>query len=60
MLTPKTEEAVAEAVRGAIAKKLPLAIQGGGTRKGLGRPVQAGDMLSLEKLAGVKIGRAHV
>ncbi|MBN8533036.1 MAG: glycolate oxidase subunit GlcE [Rhizobiales bacterium] len=55
MLTPKTEEAVAEAVRGAIAKKLPLAIQGGGTRKGLGRPVQAGDMLSLEKLAGVTL-----
>lgn len=55
MLTPKTEEAVAEAVRGAIARKVPLAIRGGGTRTGLGRPVQAGDMLSLEKLAGVTL-----
>jgi glycolate oxidase FAD binding subunit len=55
MLTPKSEEAVAEAVRGAIAKKLPLVLKGGGTRSGLGRPVQAGETLSLEKLSGVTL-----
>lgn len=55
MLTPGTEEAVAEAVRGAIAKKLPLVVKGGGTRAGLGRPVQAGETLSLEKLSGVTL-----
>jgi glycolate oxidase FAD binding subunit len=55
MLTPHTEEAVAEAVRGAIAKKVPLALIGGGTRTGLGRPVQAGETLSLEKLTGVTL-----
>lgn len=55
MLTPTTEEAVAQAVRGAIAKKLPIAVRGGGTRTGLGRPVQAGETLSLEKLSGVTL-----
>lgn len=55
MLTPTTEEAVAEAVLGAISAKQPLVIKGGGTRAGLGRPVQAGETLSLEKLSGVTL-----
>jgi glycolate oxidase FAD binding subunit len=55
MLTPTTEEAAAEAVRGAIARQVPLVIRGAGTRSGLGRPVQAGDTLSLAHLSGVTL-----
>ena len=55
MMMPTTEAGVIEAVQGALAKKIPLLVKGGGTRVGLGRPVQAGETLSLEKLSGVTL-----
>jgi glycolate oxidase FAD binding subunit len=55
MLTPQSEEAAAEAVRGTIARQVPLVIRGAGTRSGLGRPVQAGETLSLAALSGVTL-----
>lgn len=55
MLTPHTEEAAATMVRDLLARKVPFALRGNGTRQGLGRPAQAGETLSLEKLAGVTL-----
>lgn len=53
--TPDTESAVAEAIREAAAAKTPLKLTGGGTRLGLGRPVQAARALSLAGLTGVTL-----
>lgn len=53
MLT--TEDEVAEAVREANAAGTPLILSGGGTRQGLGRPVQAARTLSLAALDGVTL-----
>ncbi len=47
---PDTEEGVARIVRDAMAAAAPLEIRGGGTRMGLGRPVQAARTLSLAAL----------
>lgn len=55
MLTPHTEEAAATMVRDLLMRKAPFALRGNGTRQGLGRPAQAGETLSLEKLAGVTL-----
>lgn len=55
MLTPHTEEAAATMVRDLLMRKVPFALRGNGTRQGLGRPAQAGETLSLEKLAGVTL-----
>ncbi|PPD14838.1 MAG: 2-hydroxy-acid oxidase [Methylobacterium sp.] len=55
MLTPHTEEAAATMVRDLLMWKVPFALRGNGTRQGLGRPAQAGETLSLEKLAGVTL-----
>ncbi|MEL6575867.1 MAG: FAD-binding protein [Pseudomonadota bacterium] len=43
------------AVADAAAAKAPLEITGGGTRTGLGRPVQAERTLSVAKLTGIKL-----
>ncbi len=53
MATPATEEELAEAVATAAADRRPLEIRGGGTRAGLGRPVQAAETLSLAALTGI-------
>lgn len=53
---PDTEEGVAAIVREAAASvAMPLEIAGGGTRRALGRPVQAARTLSLAALDGVTL-----
>jgi glycolate oxidase FAD binding subunit len=53
--TPATEEEVRAIVADALARRVPLAIEGGGTRRGLGRPVQAAETLSLKALSGITL-----
>lgn len=50
MLNPASEVEVAAAIRDAAASKTPLELTAGGTRRALGRPVQAGQSLSLTAL----------
>jgi glycolate oxidase FAD binding subunit len=54
-LQPSSEAEVALAVVEARASGLPLAIEGGGTRRGLGRPSQSAQTLSLAKLTGITL-----
>ncbi len=54
-LTPNSETQIVDMVRAARAAGEPFEIVGGGTRKGLGGPVQAAGTLSLEKLGGVTL-----
>ena len=55
VLTPATEGEMAEAVAAAAAARTPLEIRGGGTRVGLGRPVQAEKTLSTAGLSGISL-----
>ena len=55
MLNPDSEAAVAAAIREAAAAKTPLELTAGGTRRALGRPVQAAHSLSLAALTGVTL-----
>ena len=50
---PATEAEVAEAVQVARTRAEPLEIRGGGTRRGLGRPVQVAATLELAGLSGI-------
>ena len=52
---PRTESDVAEIVMDARAAKTPLAIEGGNTRAGLGRPMQAPVILSTSALSGITL-----
>ena len=52
---PRTESDVAEIVMDARAAKTPLAIEGGGTRAGLGRPTRAPVTLSTSQLTGITL-----
>jgi glycolate oxidase FAD binding subunit len=54
-LAPSTEAELADAVAAAAARKEPLAIAGGGTRSGLGRPVQASATLTTANLTGITL-----
>jgi len=51
--TPATESDLCALVTEARAKKTPLAIRGGGTRAGLGRPTQTAETVSMRGLSGV-------
>jgi glycolate oxidase FAD binding subunit len=51
--TPTTESDLCAIVAEARARKAPLAIEGGGTRAGLGRPSQTADTLSMRALDGI-------
>jgi len=55
MLSPANEAELADAVTEATATSTPLEIRGGGTRAGLGRPVQAEKTLSTSRLAGITL-----
>lgn len=55
MLRPADEADLAEAVASAAAARRPLEITGGGTRRPLGRPVQAADTLSTAGLSGIHL-----
>ncbi len=52
-VAPTTEAEVAETVRSASERAVPLEIRGGGTRRALGRPVQAAETLALDSLTGI-------
>ncbi len=54
-LLPIDENEVADIVAVAAGRRTPLAIMGGGTRSGLGRPVQAAAALSTAELSGVTL-----
>ena len=55
VLTPTDESELAEAVSEAAGAGTPLEIAGGGTRLGLGRPVQAERTLSTAGLSGITL-----
>ena len=52
---PADEKETVEAVAEARSKGLPMEIAGGGTKRGLGRPIQAGAALSMAKLTGITL-----
>ena len=54
-LVPADEAALSDAIAGAAASRTPLEVQGGGTRAGLGRPVQAERTLSTRGLSGIRL-----
>lgn len=55
VLAPSDEAGVVEVVHSAASAKRPIAIRGGGSRSGLGRPIQAAQTLSTEKLTGITL-----
>ncbi len=55
LIQPKTEAEVAAAVVEARAARAPLMIEGGGTKRGLGRPSQTERTLSLKGLSGITL-----
>jgi glycolate oxidase FAD binding subunit len=52
---PADEKELSSLVADAAAKKTPLAVVGGGTRQGLGRPMQTAGTLSTVRLTGVTL-----
>lgn len=54
-LSPADEREIASAVAEAAAKRTPLAVAGGGTREGLGRPMQTAATLTTRRLTGVTL-----
>lgn len=55
VLYPRTPGEVVEAVGAALAEEAPLAVEGTGSKAGLGRPVQAARTLSLKDMTGVTL-----
>ncbi len=55
LIQPMTEAEVAAAVVEARAAMAPLSIEGGGTKRGLGRPIQTERTLSLKCLSGITL-----
>jgi glycolate oxidase FAD binding subunit len=55
ILEPRSEVDVRDAVLAARARNAPLAVTGGGTKHGLGRPVQAAQTLSMKFLSGITL-----
>ena len=58
-LRPDSVAALQEAVAAAAAERTPLEIIGAGTKRGLGRPVDAALRLSLTDLRGVTLYEAE-
>ena len=54
-LKPTSAGEVLEAVRWAVSSRAPLEIRGAGTRRGIGRPVEAEHALDLSALSGVTL-----
>jgi len=54
-MQPDTEQAVAAIVADAVKAGKPLAIEGGGTRRAITRPVQAAQTLNLSALTGITL-----
>jgi glycolate oxidase FAD binding subunit len=55
LLQPTDEAELAAAIGEAAARRTPLAIEGGGTLRGLGRPMQTAATLATRRLAGVTL-----
>ncbi|TAL80500.1 MAG: FAD-binding protein [Beijerinckiaceae bacterium] len=55
VLSPSTESEAAEAIREARAARSAIVVEGGGTRSGLGRPVEAEHVLSTRVLTGITL-----
>ena len=55
VVRPGDEHELAEAVASAVAERMPLVVEGSGTKSGIGRPVQAGRTLSTAALTGVTL-----
>lgn len=55
LIAPPDEAGVVAAVHDAASSRTPVAIRGGGSRAGLGRPVQAARVLTTENLCGVTL-----
>ena len=55
LLQPADEAELAAVIADAAAKRTPLAIEGGGTLRGLGRPMQTAATLSTARLTGVTL-----
>ncbi len=55
VLTPADADQAREAVEWAAAEETPLEIVGAGTKRGLGRPVQAAHLLDVSGLTGVTL-----
>ncbi len=54
-ICPDTEDGVRDAIAGALADAAPLALEGAGSKRGLGRPVQARATLSLGGHTGIEL-----
>ena len=55
ILKPKNVDQVVQAVAWAAAEEMPLEIVGRGSKRGLGRPVQAAHSLDLSALSGISL-----
>ncbi len=55
LVAPTDESELVAAVTDAAARTVPLAVAGGGTRAGLGRPTQTAATLSTDKLTGITL-----
>lgn len=53
MLTPHFESEAIDLVRAAVAHKTSLEILGGGTKRGLGNPVEAGGAITTSSISGI-------
>jgi glycolate oxidase FAD binding subunit len=53
-LQPENTAEIVDVVRGAAAARRPLAIEGTGSKRGLGRPVEGEQVLSLRGLNGIR------
>jgi glycolate oxidase FAD binding subunit len=53
--TPTTAEAVAELVVDALAETTPIEIIGNGSKRGLGRPVETAEVVSLKAISGIRL-----
>src|SRR2546423_12161203 len=55
LLQPADEAELSAIIADAAAKRTPLAVEGGGTLRGLGRPMQTAGTLSTTRLTGVTL-----
>jgi glycolate oxidase FAD binding subunit len=55
VIAPADEAGVVDAIRAAAGEDRALELEGGGSRRGFGRPVQTADTLSLANLTGVDL-----
>src|SRR5262249_27216105 len=54
-IQPETISEIVDTVRSHAEARRPLAIEGSGSKSGLGRPVEAETLLSLQSLSGIRV-----